>query len=789
MVLTTKITHARLLSLAFAWSAVALVAHAATPVAVWDSATQGKELNTTQDVYHIEIYPGEASFSNGKLVIGSGQSSGGVIALTNDLGLTRASVLVKYSNFSGFTGKDEKYLPVLVSAVNSDNYEVGVYAENDASEFQFYWKKRGGAMNPASGPYFLSGRSGYFLFSYSATEGVRFSLGTTPSSMVESDRADYKFGGRTLTHVSIGGPIDSRWNDGWPGLVIEKVALFTDEFLSATDIESFTFPAATLMASDINRDYPGLEIDLTVEDGMTIQGDEPFAASKINFICDGSITIEPPANNETEFDFSRVEGEAVVSYTGTPPSRSGDYFTSSTVPTWTIDSTKWTNTIAFVDMTIAGPNFNNYGNTQSSLKLSGVKGWVDTGVEYVVPVVLENGSYSFALKLNNGNSPQNNDTNKNRCSIFRKVSGRGSIVDGIADVNGTAWPVIKIYDASDFHGDITLDRASLLICDSTTSFSPSIFGMLYEKWGALRVENGKAATLVGGKVWSVKRFVSSGNLTVDGTLSASVTNIMEGVLSGGGNIVASGFLPGGSFSHDSWSGTLSISNVAPASTAERAPLFPFNLQNYGGSNSTVRLTSIGSATIGTAYLPAVTVNSKVVLSDDGDTPALRLSDGLSDVCTTFRELAGDGTFAQIKDDISQGITINVMTNFTGKLLLNKMTVTFGTTTRNRQTDNWTAQSKLFIDSDAILSVPAGFALWAPTAVVMDGPIDFKTDEANYKDLLLLDNLGSDVQIGPNFAVSINGTRLKDLPGGTSYKVKLAGDTLVLKRFGSALRFR
>ena len=159
-------------------------------------------------------------------------------------------------------------------------------------------------------------------------------------------------------------------------------------------------------------------------------------------------------------------------------------------------------------------------------------------------------------------------------------------------------------------------------------------------------------------------------------------------------------------------------------------------------------------------------------------------------------LAGTGTFSQSKASIVQGLTINALTDFTGTLSLNKMTVTFGTAKRRGQkyeNGGWgldeSTAGKLFVDSDAVLSVPAGFLLWAPKAVVLDGPIDFKTDEANYKDLLLLDNLGLDVQIGPNFAVSINGTLLKDLPGGTSYKVKLVGDTLVLKRFGSALRFR
>ena len=189
---------------------VTSAANAATPAAVWDSSIQGQELYTTQGVSTaFSIAQGQGnSFSNGKLLIGStnpNQFSGGYISL-GGLGLTSVSVLVKYSNFSGFTGRTPEYFPILASAVDSDNHEVGVCSENDSSEFKFYWQTRGGEYVSryfASGPSFASGRSGYFLFSYSATEGVRFSLGVSPSRMVETDRADYKFGGgRSLTFPS-----------------------------------------------------------------------------------------------------------------------------------------------------------------------------------------------------------------------------------------------------------------------------------------------------------------------------------------------------------------------------------------------------------------------------------------------------------------------------------------------------------------------------------------------------------------------------------------------------------
>ena len=234
-----------------------------------------------------------------------------------------------------------------------------------------------------------------------------------------------------------------------------------------------------------------------------------------------------------------------------------------------------------------------------------------------------------------------------------------------------------------------------------------------------------------------------------------------------------------------WTGTICISDVAA-----KAYLYPFNLQNFGNRYSTVKLSAIGSETSKTAYLPNTTIDSKVVLEDDGSNPALRLSDGISPNCTTFRELAGAGTFTNINAGIYQGLTINVMTNFTGTLALNKMTVTFGTTIRagrNSDQSDTEYKSKLYIDSDAILSVPAGFVLWSPAAVVIDGPVDFMTTETILPDgFVLLSGMGTDVTITRNASFTINGLPVEQF----MCKVKVVGSTLQTKRtIGKRVIFR
>ena len=767
-------------------------AFAVDPVVMWNGATRGfSSLTRTSgdNTYTLNLNGNSVDDNNSYVQIGDFNDQAGVTitvananpAVTNGFGTDGAiTVIMKCRNMP----VNEENNRAIITLMDGRRYKyggadepdngavVGMYINNGTSGW--IWKGSIAVMAGLSGD-FLNTASGAFslgeqtvALTYSNAGGTAYyvngALIQSHSRLKASAELAAPYG------VSLGG-VDTGQGTQFhalPGMRIEAIAIF-NATLSASEVAAFEFAQNTLQVSTINETYGSAsEIDLEVDDGTLIHGDVSFNATKVNFICNGSITLTPPAGNTTAFDFSGVTGRTVIRYEGALPSVSGTTFTASTIPASVADPAQWTGTIWLRNIAnVTNFNVNSYGNASSCVRLTGITGWLrapdNSTYTNAVPVELSNegSNTGSALKITNGNSA--NWSKPLRCTAFVRISGPGTLADETA-----AYPLIKVFDLSSFSGDIQLANASLVVCDPTTPYT-NFYDMYGAHNGSLRIEEGKTVDVAWGKTWSFRNVACFGTPSGHGTIAV------------GGDLA-----PEGAFTNAAWMGTLSVTNLATVQ--------PFNIHLLGNSGSTVALSAIGA---NGAYLPADDVEAgKVVLTDDGNGAALSLNDGFSNANTTFAELAGTGTFSQSKESIVQGLTINAMTDFTGTLSLNKMTVTFGTAKRRGQkyeNGGWgldeSTAGKLFVDSDAVLSVPAGFLLWAPKAVVLDGPIDFKTDEANYKDLLLLDNLGSDVQIGPNFAVSINGTRLKDLPGGTSYKVKLAGDTLVLKRFGSALRFR
>ena len=551
----------------------------------------------------------------------------------------------------------------------------------------------------------------------------------------------------TATVISIGGACDtSATISGNVNLSdVSWSAATTTDGTQWADIEVTQDAVLTL---DAATNFRLLTIHVAEGKTLTLTGANALTATKIKISGLGVVAAATSSLSGT------LVGCGTVAYTGALPSG----------VTFGYD---WCGTLALNNIAITGPNFNSYGNVASVVKLSGVSGWINTGTEYVVPVVLDNGSYSFALRITNGNSPANNDVN--RCSVFRKISGTGDLVDDLRNQGGNAqwaWPVIRVYDASDFAGGITLDRVSLIFCDATTSYA-SLYNMFVNNMGTLRIESGKSATLATGKTWSVKKIESYGNLTDGGTLE------------GAGFVTFSGRLPSGTYNNATWTGTVKLSSIPRQ--------WPLNLSNYAGVNSAVEVNGVG-ANNGSAsgeYLANGTIATKLVLTGAG----MALTDGISPFVSTIGELAGSGTLSQGKAGIFQGLTINVMTNFTGSLLLNKMTVTFGTATRAGRTDGNAAdteyKSKLYIDSDANVSIRAGFELWSPAAVEFNGPVNFTTDETNYDGLVLFSNVGSNVAFGNNARVTINGADANSL----GYKVVVSGTNIALLKKGSMFLFR
>ena len=252
------------------------------------------------------------------------------------------------------------------------------------------------------------------------------------------------------------------------GMKIEAIAVFTS-MLSSEEVAAYKFPSETLMSgtvtvSDINALF-GTKSEITVHlaDGATVTGDTTFNATTVHFVCDGSFTMSAPAGNTAAFDFSGVTGKPVIAYTAFP-AVSGSVFTSTTVPEFVTDSTRWSGVIYISGGTFTDFTSNVYGNESSLVRLGNVSGWLrapgNSAFTNTVPVELVG-----TLTINNGNSA--NDSYPNRCSVFKKLSGNG----GISANSSGDKTVVVIQDASEFTGRIGLSNKLIVFGDAMPSYS------------------------------------------------------------------------------------------------------------------------------------------------------------------------------------------------------------------------------------------------------------------------------------------------------------------------------
>ena len=470
------------------------MASAATPTAVWDNASSGQELNTAQGDAQLSISAGTgATVVNGAIhIASSGVYSGASIVLPS--GLSKVSVLVKYSNFAGFSGHEyynnnDFYAPVFMSVEDSDGNVLGIGATNDATNLSWNWRTANGYQNNVLTRHFAEGpalpaASGYALFSYDAAVGMRICLGTSLASLATAEKTNYRFSNRTLRNVGLGGEASASYADGWPNLVIEKVALFTDQYLSATDVADYLFPSTIttdVTVSDLNDLFgTDSDIDVYLVDGVTVTGDTTFNATTVRFHCDGSFTMTAPEGNTATFDFSDVTGGPVLKYTGFFPTVSGTTFTSNSIPTSVSDASSWKGTVWVRGAAMTNLNPDTYGNGSSTLRLSGCQGHFAQGsINCNVAIELVNDGYSYGIYVDNGYSRASNTPN-NRV-VVNTLKGTGAVW-----TSGSAGTVlINVRDWSKFTGPLQFVNKILVLGDDIPAIDDfNVAGSIYICAGA-----------------------------------------------------------------------------------------------------------------------------------------------------------------------------------------------------------------------------------------------------------------------------------------------------------------
>ena len=368
--------------------------------------------------------------------------------------------------------------------------------------------------------------------------------------------------------------------------------------------------------------------------------------------------------------YSAVIGAGTVVYDGAvPPTGMG----------WT-DSTTWTGTVWIKnksgitgnDNATTGVRPNSLGNSLSRVKFSGVSGWIEAPVEYAPEIVLENDSYSYALQLIDGNSP--NSTYTNRATVIKKLSGSGTLCCG---GTSSSVPVLKVYDASGFVGsintantDATKTGLVVVFCDESTELPDSLVNLFINSGlkRTIYVASGKEVSLDAAATWTAETgFIIEGTLNVNGALASSAA----AVITGAGTVIFTGKAPAPTgdawWKSAGWTGTVQVKSVNNMVGSGSGTNLAFN--DYGNEGSTLELNGC------TGWLPGpyeCTVPLKI-------TGTLNLNNGLSDRdhIFTINHLKGNGTIYGGSTADKVIIRVKEWSEFTGLIQLDKKIVVFG----------------------------------------------------------------------------------------------------------------
>ena len=495
---------AALATVLFVPSAFAVAADAPEPVVVWDGSTleynfSNRTRTVDDNIYMLNLHENTLGDKNSYILIGANQKAGVTITATNiNPSVINAfgewgeiSVIMKCSGmnlsdntFRGVIGllADEGGYYFNEKAEGDNNVKVGLATgyntSNGAGSQSHFFKEGVYYASSANSRAFTTGRQTICL-TYASGSGTHV---YRDGMLIASEESVTLFNDWLTPAGIVLGGVDKDGSSrayAQTGMKIEAVAVFTSA-LSPSDVANYTFPSdanelnveSDTAISDINAQFPGSEIDLYIANGVTITGDASFNASKVNFHCAGSFTLTPPTNNTATFDFSGVVGQPIIRYDGVLPTVKGSYFTSNAIPEFVTEPAQWTGTIWLRNVNVTDFTVNPFGNESSVVRLTGITGWLATRYENgsynvdgaftnAVPVELSNEGSSFALTLDNGISA--NTSYPNRCTVFKKVFGSGSLY---AQKSATTV-VVVIQNASGFTGGIGMDSSKIVVFGET----------------------------------------------------------------------------------------------------------------------------------------------------------------------------------------------------------------------------------------------------------------------------------------------------------------------------------
>ena len=333
------------------------------------------------------------------------------------------------------------------------------------------------------------------------------------------------------------------------GIEFVYVAAYDDVLSDAEALSTYTAACASVYGASLTPAVDGSNNAVfTVTDDASYVVDSATTYNSITFDVTDGKTLRLFGATLTGSNGITVNGGTVKLLTantqlsGALGGTGTVAYPEGTLPSGVTYGATWTGTIWVKGLQgNEARNFDSYGQGTSKVKISGITGYLDSNptITFSRELVLDDDTYGFAMKLGNGNSPGTTDAAKNRCAIFKKLSGDGTFTaGGSTGGNGAySWPVIRIIDSSEFTGTINCQVESgaqlggVIFSEEDEEMPDTMYNMfnpnpkrIFVSAGCT-VANGNAVTVPAGKTWVAQGGIDvRGDLIVNGTLNATIVN-------------------------------------------------------------------------------------------------------------------------------------------------------------------------------------------------------------------------------------------------------------------------
>ncbi len=319
-----------------------------------------------------------------------------------------------------------------------------------------------------------------------------------------------------------------------------------------------------------------------------------------------------------------ISGAGVIAYTGVAPDSLASYADGST---WS--GTVWIRALAFTDW---NPSSSSYGNSLSTLRLSGCSGrFAKAQIAVPYAIELENGGYSSALNLTNGYSFNSSGA----WSYFFTPELKGT---GTLAANGTGGTLFVAQKCADFAGVFSLSGKTVWLGYDAPNSEDKDDRAEGVRSAAVRIKEGVEVGM--GGAWTLSKLVGAGTVRMLAPYYAS---------SSFGTAVSDTSL---------WTGTVVLSAQEATSVTAVWPA------RMGNANSVIRFEGLSSNGGSHYFGDNTAVAARVYL--DGD---VTLDNGSSGTTYTLGTVSGTGNLTVAPAGLggSMAVTITKLEDYTGTL--------------------------------------------------------------------------------------------------------------------------